>query len=252
MSLRSVAVWLALGMSWGGAQSGNSAAEGMPPGYLDYVQACAAQHSALVAALTQARLPFDLGGTQPDPSLEFTPRCALTKIFSSGTMSLTALDHVLNEAGFAVALDEVTTAPPRTFPPTAGDTWPISAEAVAIAPQKTGSVLKVRINLQNWTVFRRELGWGLGSVDYILLNERGETMRWNGDGLIPAVGILGTCTPLNRCTPLSVNVPLDHFNPALPLEPGRYTLRLRVDDVGIGGGMKLAATLPDLPFQIVP
>ncbi len=51
--------------------------------------------------------------------------------------------------------------------------------------------------------------------------------------------------PARRTCPLALEVPLDHFNPTLPLEPGRYVLRLRVFEVGFAR-QQWTDTLPDI------
>lgn len=232
-------VWLALSMGWAGAQSGNPAPPPPPPPVCDLTL------PLINEVLAKVPVEFEIFSSRTASS------CYPDEMYGSSTVSADEIQRRLKRAGYNIRVI-VNTAPPKMFPPASGPTWPVSAEAEAIAPQRPGARLKVDMKLRNWTVFRQEVGWGSNSLNYVLLNERSEVVRWSSDAfrtLLAHPTII--CPALQTCGVPPIYLSLNHFNPDLPLEPGRYTLRLRVEDVFVNGST-FAATLPDQRFDIVP
>ncbi|WP_293909468.1 hypothetical protein [Deinococcus sp.] len=237
--LRSLMVWLMLNAGWAAAQSGNPAPPPLPP------PVCDSTLPSFNEVLARVPVEFEIFSSRTASS------CYPDELYGSGTVGADELQRLLRRAGYDVRVI-VNTAPPKVFPPASGPTWPVSAEVEAIVPQKPGARLKIDVKLRNWTVFNQELSWGLRSLNYILLNERGEVVNWSGDGprtlLAPPPAL---CPAFQTCDAPAIYLSLNHFNPALHLEPGRYTLRLRIEGVSFDSGT-LAVTLPDQHFGIVP
>jgi hypothetical protein len=219
----------------------------MPPpstAELQYRQTCELFSTRLPEAVRQAKLPFLLLAWRIDAA------CAPTIVDFAGTGDVDTLQRALAQAGLNVQV-RVSSAPPVVFPPAGGETWPLTPEVAPIPPQKMGGILEVPVRLRNMTFLNQKLFYGAGVLGYVLLNEKAEAVRWDGDGLNILVGYLGTCPALATCGLRTVKIPLDQFNADLPLPPGHYTLRLRINRLSINS-LELSTTLPDLPFDILP
>ncbi len=59
-----------------------------------------------------------------------------------------------------------------------------------------GGVLEVPVHLRNLTFFEQPFSFGASVLGYILLNDRAEAVRWNGDGLNIWLAIWAPVKPL--------------------------------------------------------
>ena len=233
------AAWLALGVGWAAAQSGNPMPDAPPP------PLCNPTPPRLDEVLAKVPVRFWALSSRTPSS------CFPDALYGSGTVGAAEVQRLLRRAGYTIRVN-VNAAPPNVFPPASDPTWPVSAEAIEIRPQKTGSRLKVGVRLHNWTVFSQRIGWAYTALNYVLLGQHGELVSWSGDGPRAPVAYPDIiCPALQTCDTPPIYLSLDHFNPEMPLKPGRYTLRLRVDRVSVGDTLKLAATLPDQQFEVV-
>jgi hypothetical protein len=246
-SLRRLVALLAL---IGGAALAQENVPGPPPEVLRMQECYARQTETIERAIRQIRLPVTLSYWRLGAVLN--SQCELTgpvDLEGDGTVRAEVVEHALLRAGLEARV-ELNTAP---YPQAQISTsiWPLQIDVLPIGNQKIGSTLTARIHIQNLTFFRQVATWGGGVVHYVLFDQGGNIVRWDENRLIALVEYGCELPPMGICTRLTGSVPLDRFNPDLPLEPGHYTLRFSLDRLGMRG-RELSTTLPDLPFDILP
>lgn len=115
----------------------------------------------------------------------------------------------------------------------------------------TGRAASIAVELHNSGPLPLRGVWGLNTVEYELLTPRGEVVRFGPQGSGLLAGLSLDCPAAGLCTGgITFDLPLNRFNPALPLSPGRYALRVRLRDLEVDG-QTVSATLPDVALTVI-
>lgn len=172
--------------------------------------------------------------------------CDVKEIWGAGTASPDQIRAVLQVAGFSGPIN--LNPPPEFVKPTNK----LKLTVQMPIKLKQGQNLKVKISFHNPLSETRELTWGYDPFRYLVLDISGRPVRWNQSTMEFLPLSISNCPALSACShTLDIDVPLNHFNPHLSLEPGQYLLRLQTDDLSFGGQV-WNETLPDIPFEVVP
>jgi hypothetical protein len=219
-------------------------------------QRCHQNFATIFKTLRQNRLPIELLSWNfgSESSCQFIDQAEIygvgTEIYGVGTVSAQVVERALAKAGLKTKV-MLSTAPPPLHGLVTSSTLPLKAEVAPIAPQRAGGKLTAKIGMQNLTFFNLWSTYGTDTVRYALISEHGEVVRWNGNGPVFDIGFSFGCAPFQPCGALTADIPLNHFNADLPLEPGHYKLCLTINRLSIGN-TTISATLPDVAFDILP
>lgn len=167
----------------------------------------------------------------------------------------------LNEAGFDAAHSAVEIMEPPIYPPAGQLPWPVSGAVVGPGVVRTGSTLNVQVQLWNLTLQHIDVAWEACTIDALILDDHNKPATYTGKTLCTQAESIAFLKPLDTTT-ISSRLDLTRFNPALPLVPGRYKLRVRLENLNLSlkpvfwvpGESKTVkdSTLPDVAFEIAP
>lgn len=206
---------------------------------------CLAYHDAITAL----RLPVQVDRVEwPGPPEE----CQPPELAFTGMANAAEIERAL---GFKTKI--VVQGPPDL--PAAeqrqsAELGPLQVRVLPPEPALGGETVTVGIELRNRSTKAVSGLYAQGTATYLLLGPRGEVVRFGPQGVELLVGLGLSCAPNQVCKGgMALHLPLDHFNADLPLTPGLYTLRVRLNELSIEGAAKnrfLSATLPDVPVRV--
>ncbi len=144
--------------------------------------------------------------------------------------------------------------PPAFLTPQTDHLGPLLLRVKPIPTQKAGTALHWSVEIRNPADQPYSLGWGEDSLDYVLLDAKGEPVRWLNRFFfnMPLYGV--ECPPQSVCSPdlalrgSDAALVLRDYRNVLP--SGTYRLRVNVKNVTLEG-QEFNITLPDVAFEIV-
>ncbi|ULH16119.1 hypothetical protein MF271_05720 [Deinococcus sp. KNUC1210] len=219
-------------------------------------------YNKTLAALKSLRFRPDLVGM---PCLNVAATCDPehpdVSLFGPGLATQGEILTALRAAGFDTATSEIHVIGPPTFPPAGALPWPLSGAVVPPGSVQSGSRLTVQVRLWKLTLQRLTVFSGSATIDGLVLDSQGQPATWLGRSFFTKQGLVSTLPALGSAS-IYESLPLTQFNPAFPLAPGHYTLRVHLHQLHlhldpllwIPGESKHRGdvTLSDVPFEIVP
>lgn len=126
---------------------------------------------------------------------------------------------------------------------------------MAAETARGGEAYSAEVHLTNLTFRTLEGRYGSGVLDAVIEDSAGKAVYWATPRLVGMILHLTTCPALADCDrTLELNFRLDRFQPALPLQPGTYTLHVFVKSLVLHGRetSTLSFRLPPHRLTILP
>lgn len=204
------------------------------------------------AALEAQNLPFELHTLGAGLPGELW---VVSGLMGTGTVTRDELARAFEEAGIPTDTRQWNIIGPPQFPPPERQTGSLRAELLLPAEAHVGERLIIAVKLHNSTQQTLEVRWGDNELNAIIFNEAGDAVRWYTRFLRTFVMMDTQCLPLAMCRGgfPTLAVPLDRFNPRLPLPAGEYTVLVRLAGIKVPGtGERISITFPPRPLTIRP
>lgn len=197
-------------------------------------------------------LPFWLssaGNTSPDPD------APPSFIGGVGDVTPQEVADALKAQGIFVSADHISVLGAPALPPPLAPGSPVRARLVAAETARGGEAYSAEVHLTNLTFRTLEGRYGSGVLDAVIEDSAGKAVYWATPRLVGMILHLTTCPTLADCDrTLVLNFRLDRFQPALPLQPGNYTLHVFVTRLVLHGRdtFTLSFRLPPHRLTILP
>lgn len=198
-------------------------------------------------------LPFQAYAWGHDPQ---NAGLAFPYIVGVGSVTPQEVAEALKLAGIEINLNRISVLGAPKLPPLLQPDSPVQAELSSAAFGRSGAPYQVAVKLTNTTPHVLEGIYGADAVNAVLEDRTGTAVFWATMGAVSAVGYLMSCPPLKACDrELKLNFDLNRFQPRLPLEPGKYTLKVLVTSLVLsteGNARSLSFQLPARTLTILP
>lgn len=197
-------------------------------------------------------LPFWLSSAEyasPDPD------APPSFIGGVGDVTPQEVADALKAQGIFLSPDQISVLGAPPLPPPLAPDSAVRARLVAADMARGGEAYSAEVHLTNLTHQTLEGRYGSGVLDAVIEDSTGKAVYWTTPRQVGMVLRLTTCPALADCDrTLELNLRLDRFQPALPLQPGTYTLHVIVKRLVLHGRetSTLSFRLPPHRLTILP
>lgn len=176
------------------------------------------------------------------------PDAPPTKLGGVGDVTPQEVADALKAQGIFLSPDQISVLGAPPLPPPLAPGSPVRARLVAAETARGGEAYSAEVHLTNLTLQTLEGRYGSSVLDAVIEDSTGKAIYWTTPRQVGLVLRLTTCPALADCDrTLELNFRLDRFQPALPLQPGTYTLHVFVKSLVLHG-----RETSTLSFQLPP
>lgn len=177
-------------------------------------------------------LPFELQGLWGKELTPADPKQLPEGLDGISALNAEAIATAFRQAGFVASATQFNVSGPPVQPP-AVEIAPLKLEVLAASTVKTGTDLMVVLRMSNMGFTPLAIDRGSCDLLPILEDEFGRPVRWiNQSMCITALWMRSIAPRHDGDTQL--RLPLDQFNPRIPLPPGKYRVKVVVSNVSVG------------------